>query len=370
MITTHLFVQKEFSSLTRNYKQKIAASILVLATMLLLVTFNLSGNLVKAQTSADSVTVIIPPSIGGTTNPAAGTYTYTTNDTQTLTAIPDSGYVFQYFIVSGDYTSGHTPAVPTNVTDPDTGEVIGVFPSLPSSPATGIDNLVITANPILISHGFGYTYTWQAVFASISSTSPTPPPSGQGSSTVTVVIEPTTGGTTNPASGTYTYTTTQPTQTLTATPSAGYVFKYFIVSGDFTSGHTPVIPTNFTDPATGEDLGVIPTFPRLDLTGIDSLVITTNPITISHGFGYTYTWQAVFEPISTTSPSPTAIATASPTTTPTQSATPIATTSPEVTSTPGGNGGLSTEVIAAIVVVIIIIIIVAVVVVMMMRRKK
>jgi len=173
-----------------------------------------------------------------------------------------------------------------------------------------------------------------------------------------VVILPSAGGTTSPGPGTYAY----PNGTnivLSATPSSGYEFKYWIASGNYTPGHTAGQGVTIVDPETGEVIGG---FPRPQFSGIDSLVFTANPANITCGYGYTYYYQAVFAPVTVASPSPEA--SVSPTTSPTQTIS----ESPTTTETPNTILGVSPEVFAIIVIVVIIII--AAVIALVMRKKK
>jgi len=311
----------------------------------------LSQAIMVANAQDEVATVVIQPSVGGTTDPVSGTYTYVNGTEFVLTATPDTGYTFQYWVVSGDYTPGHDgPTQVTYIIDEETGEVIG---SIPRPGSTGVDSLVFTNNPANISHGYGYTFVYQAVFAPITEPTPAPEPTPATptNDTAIVIIEPSIGGTTNPAAGTYAY----PNGTnfvLTATPNAGYTFQYWIVNGNTTAGHLPGQVSVITD----DEGNVIASIPRPNTnSSIDSLTFTANPANISHGYGYTYAYSAVFAPIVVT-PSPPPTVTASPT--PTISPSP----------TPAPAAGLSTEWIIAIVVVVIIII--AAIAAFAMRRKK
>jgi hypothetical protein len=109
--------------------------------------------------------------------------------------------------------------------------------------------------------------------------------------TATVIIQPSTGGTTDPLSGTYTYTTGQ-TMTLTATADDASTFQYWIISGDLAPGQTAGSSTNITNPSTGEIISVIA---GPEITGLHSAVIAANPINLAGGFGYIYSYQAVFQ---------------------------------------------------------------------------
>lgn len=104
----------------------------------------------------------------------------------------------------------------------------------------------------------------------------------------TIIIFSSTGGTTNPEAGTYTY----PEGTvinLEATPEEGFEFLFWVASGEFTPGATEGRPNEVI--IDGEPF-LIPAIPT-----IDYLTFTENPAEITCGFGYTYEYQAVFAPI-------------------------------------------------------------------------
>jgi len=84
-----------------------------------------------APPATNDAVVTVLDSIGGSTNPASGTYTYRDGSVINLEATPDSGYTFQYWVAVGE--DGH----PTALTD----------------------------NPAGITCGYGYTYSYQAMFA-------------------------------------------------------------------------------------------------------------------------------------------------------------------------------------------------------------
>jgi hypothetical protein len=235
--------------------------------------------------------VIVADAVGGTTNPGAGTYTYPEGQTITLTATPATGFEFRYWIISGSYTPTHNqpPLIIPEfyVNDPD------YVPDLPQPDVTGIDNLVLTQQRLDIICGYGYTFTYQAVFA--------PTELSSGETDAIVIVADAVGGTTNPGAGTYTYPEGQ-TITLTATPDAGFEFLYWVISGSYRQGHNqqPVIlPEQFAD-----DPSFVPDLPQLDVTGIDSLVSTQSRLDIICGYGYAYTYQPVFTPMSADVPQP------------------------------------------------------------------
>jgi hypothetical protein len=321
-------------------------SIILLAT-LLTVAISQSTTIVAAQT--DVATVIVMPTNGGTTDPAPGQYTYANGTTITIKAIPDSGYTFSYWLISGDLFPGHTTsqAIPSTIIDPDTGQTIQSFPTVPRN--TAIDTLTFTANPANITCGYGYSYTYTAIFTAINAPNPTP-----GSTDAVVIVMPTNGGNVNPQAGMYNY----PNGTaivLSATPNSGYQFSYWLISGGLTAGHPSGAPSQVVNPDTGEVAVVPRPAEPQSATGVDSLTFTANPTRITCGYGYTYTYTAVFSKVSDTS-------------TPTASPTQIATASPNPTATPTSGSG--TDWTTWIIVIVVVVVIIIVLVTAVLLRKK
>jgi len=323
-----------------NKKLKKSATIttILLMTALLSILF-MSFSFVNAQNN--EAIVIIQASEGGTTDPTPGNYTYAENTNILLTAIPNDSYAFQYWVASGSVTPGATDVSPPSLTDPNTGEPVPLFPSVPSN-IQNIVTVIFQDNPANVTCGYGYIFEYTAVFAPITPAAP---------EKATVVILPSNGGSTTPSPGTYTYDNGVDI-VLTATPATGYEFQYWVASGNFTVGHENTEPSVITDPETGEIIQ-IPNLPSIG--GINNLTFTQNPATITCGYGYTFNYQAVFAPAGTASPSPTVTPTEQPTETPTM--TPSPTMTPTASPTPEPTGGLVAEVIIAIVVIVIIIIV-------------
>ncbi len=88
------------------------------------------------------VTLTILHAVGGATDPPEGTYYFPDISNLKITAIPDEGWKFDHWVISGTDTSGHGGA-----------------------PFT----LTPTDNPYTIGHGTGYTFSYQPVFISTSS---------------------------------------------------------------------------------------------------------------------------------------------------------------------------------------------------------
>lgn len=91
--------------------------------------------------------IIIFPSAGGTTIPAPGTYALANASAFNLTAMPNDGWQFAYWTISGNPAPHGTE--PINWTPSD--------------------------NPYNVNHGYGDTYRYQAVFTPVSG-GPSPSP--------------------------------------------------------------------------------------------------------------------------------------------------------------------------------------------------
>ena len=216
-----------------------------------------------ADAQDETAEVIILSAAGGTTDPVGSTtpYTYSENETITITAKPDAGFEFSHWVIQGVYTPGHPNLEPINVpinaySDPNW------VPDLPTQSEAEQDSLVSSQNPLKIICGYGYTFIYQPVFEPVSSTPPT------GNNAVVIVLSAT-GGTTDPAPGTYTYTPDE-TIKLTATPDSGFEFQYWIATG--------------AEP------------------GHDAFLLDSS-LDINCQAGYTYTYQPVFAPTGSTTPS-------------------------------------------------------------------
>jgi hypothetical protein len=120
---------------------------------------------------------------------------------------------------------------------------------------------------------------------------PIPPPVTQES--VIVVVASSIGGTTTPNSGAYNFDYGA-NITLQASPSSGFRFLYWIIHGNYTPGHN-VPAINYPENA-ATDPQWAPTFPPTSEATQDSLVVSTNPLKIICGYGYTYVYEPVFAP--------------------------------------------------------------------------
>ncbi len=118
--------------------------VFAILTLLAVTTVIFALNQAEPVKAQGAITIEVLSSVGGTTTPTPGTYTYTpSNGTAVLTAIPDSGWRFDHWVYDG-YTPGHSQS------------------SLPVD-----ESNMIYDNPFDATHGYdtgGYTYSYQAVF--------------------------------------------------------------------------------------------------------------------------------------------------------------------------------------------------------------
>jgi len=228
-------------------------------------------------------TVTILDSIGGKTDPAAGTYNYNDGTSVTFTATADAAFVFSNWIVATDAGSS-----------------------------------TVTDNPLTLPIAGGTTYSIQAVFGPVQAPPNQALPTDLTTAAIVVILQGA-GGTTNPPPGTYALGNAKNLM-LTATPDSGWQFSHWVISGqDMSHGTYAFTPTP-----------------------ID------NPYNVNHGYGNTYSYQAVFIPTGTTEPTPAG-----------QTPTPAP-----------GVGGLSMETIIIIGLVVVIIVILVAFGAYAMRRKK
>jgi hypothetical protein len=94
--------------------------------------------------------VILLPAAGGTTIPGAGAYAFDNATAFNVTAMPDNGWSFSHWVISGNTNTTHDGSPFT--TEP-------------------------TDNPYNVNHGYGYTYYYQPVFTQSSNASGSPAPS-------------------------------------------------------------------------------------------------------------------------------------------------------------------------------------------------
>jgi hypothetical protein len=174
----------------------LALSLLIALLITAAVTLN-----VQAQNQG---TLIVMDSVGGSTDPAAGTYNYNAGTNVALTATEQTGSIFQYWIVS-----------------------------------TSSGSSTVTDNPLTLPMAAGTTYTVQAVFAPIQAPPGRILPSNLNTAAIVVVLAAA-GGTTDPPAGTYAIDNAS-SLNLKATASSGWQFSHWVISGVMTShGSSPV----------------------------------------------------------------------------------------------------------------------------------
>jgi hypothetical protein len=251
---------KEKKIMSKIAKYSAALLLVLLASMILLPTLNLTFAQDEEEplfpgfpVIPDQAQVIIATTVGGTTTPAPGAYVYPNQTKFEIKAIPDEGYRFAYWSISGEYLPGHNmPQVFIPVGDEE------FIPSLQQQAINvQYDSLITTQNPLDVVHGYGYTFLYQAIFVAV--TPVTAPVSGG------VVVLEAVGGTSSPQPGMYSYAT-DAVVTLTATPSEGFEFKYWVISGGPLPGHSDV----------------------------EDGVVTENPLTTHAVSGESYNYQPVF----------------------------------------------------------------------------
>jgi hypothetical protein len=250
--------------MSRIVKYSAAILLVLLASMILLPTLNLAFAQDDEEQPPpifpgfppppEQAQVILASTVGGTTEPAAGAYVYPNQTKFEIKAIPEEGYRFAYWSVSGEYLPGHNMPqvfIPAGAEEE-------FIPSLYQQAVNvRYDSLITTQNPLDVVHGYGYTFLYQAVFVR---SEPVTMPTGGG-----VVVLQAVGGTTSPQPGTYTYAT-DAVVSLTATPSEGFEFKYWVISGGPLPGHG----------------------------NIEDGVVTENPLTTHAVEGEAYNYQPVF----------------------------------------------------------------------------
>lgn len=74
---------------------------------------------------------------GGTTTPPPGTYTYDEGAVVTVTATPDSGYVFDHWELDGENIGSANPTSVVMDADHELKAVFATAPAAPSPPLTG-----------------------------------------------------------------------------------------------------------------------------------------------------------------------------------------------------------------------------------------
>lgn len=133
------------SSSDNPFSLKVSGGVTYTVQAVIVPVLTLPNTTSRNTTGAAIITILA--SSGGTTIPKPGTYALANATSFNLTAVPNSGWKFSHWVISGDTSVSHG-----------------------DSPV----NLEPTDNPYNVNHGYGYTYTYQAVFTQSPSTSPSP----------------------------------------------------------------------------------------------------------------------------------------------------------------------------------------------------
>lgn len=182
--------------------------------------------------SQATIDILVSTGVESTTPAQGSTTTYADGTAVTLSATAGEGFVFQSW------------------------EII--------SAAGGVEDL---NNPTTLTVTGGVTYAIQAVCVPIQTAPNSTTPDL--STAAIVVILPSVGGTTNPPTGTYALAVASQLN-LQATADSGWTFDHWAIGG--VTGSNPHGGYSFTDTP------------------------TDNPYNVNHGYGNTYTYQAVFKP--------------------------------------------------------------------------
>jgi hypothetical protein len=199
--------------LHKHTKSSEVIALILLTSALLLATISLNIANVKAQGQA---TVTVIDSLGGTTDPAPGTYNYDDGTIVTLTATPGDGFVFTSWVIAS---------------------------------ASGSNT--ISDNPTTLTVSGGASYGVQALFETIIYR---PPATGITVNNAIIVVLASSGGTTNPGPGTYAIADAYHF-TLTATPNSGFEFSNWVISGESTNTGHGGYPVDLTPTDNPYDVG-------------------------------------------------------------------------------------------------------------------
>jgi hypothetical protein len=199
----------------------------------------------------------------GTTSPAPGTYEYDEGSTVSVTAYPDSGYSLYYWTLDGAWQQGVNPINVTMDKDhtlvayfkytgapPEVGAVAGKVLDAVTGSGIADASVVIDGKSAITDIGGNYvindvpvgTRTLTASKSGYSTASKSVTIEKGKTASVDISLEPTvlkhkltivatSGGTTNPAPGTYEYDHGA-TATVSAVPSSGYEFDHWALDSE------------------------------------------------------------------------------------------------------------------------------------------
>ena len=267
-------------------------------------------------------TLTITATAGGTTDPTPGTYTYSAGTTVEVTAIPDAGYRFDHWVLDGSPAGSDNPINVLMNSDHNLEAVFAETHTLiitvsaggTTDPSPGTytyetpTNVVVEAIPSA-SYLFDH---WEFDGEDIGSENPITVYVGSSHAlkafftpiTYQLTITTTSGGTTDPVPGTYTYAVDSSVE-VTAFPDADYVFDHWeldTVDVGSTNPYTVLIDEDHTlkavftySPAPPPLSVSISPLSKSILMG-DSVTFTS---TVSGGTSpYTYQWYLNGDPVS------------------------------------------------------------------------
>jgi hypothetical protein len=202
-------------------------------------------------------TLTINAATGGTTDPSPGNYTYAYGTNVTVTAIADSGYVFDHWMMGSGGNSGNQN--PWKLTMSWNYMIQPVFENATSGPRTltifSGSNGTTNPTPGTYTYNYGENVTVTAIpqngtyfggwfldqasagmnnpitITMYSSHTLMPNFVSKPPSTVEETISPATGGTTDPAPGTYAYPAGKQAK-VTAIPDSGWWLDYWLLDGN------------------------------------------------------------------------------------------------------------------------------------------
>jgi len=189
----------------------------------------------------------IVESAGGATDPTPGTYTYVNGTYANVTAIPNTYYVLDYWLLDGNNAG--------------------------------------SANPISIL--MTDDHTLQPVFAKVN---------------YTLTIETTTGGTTSPAPDTYTYTASSDVE-VTAIPSSGYVFDHWELNGSNVGSANPYTVNMDNNYVLKAFFASAPSPPSVSIDPMSASILVGEHVTFTSTVSggtppYSYQWYLNGAPVS------------------------------------------------------------------------
>jgi hypothetical protein len=209
---------------------------------------------------AETHTLVISVPQGGTTNPAPGTYTYDNPTNVSVQAIPSADYFFDHWVCDGVGKGSQNPIIVyvgsshslyavfsvinytltiQTTTGGNTSPIPGsyVYASGSFVPVTATPNVnyvldyweldgvnVGFANPYSVTMNQNHTLKAFFKFSLVN---------------YVLTITATTGGTTNPAAGTYTYANGTSVN-VAATPNTGYQFDHWVLDGSPAGSVSPI----------------------------------------------------------------------------------------------------------------------------------